>query len=85
METKNFLMFLGGISEDFIKKTIGIGKAKAELIKAWQTTIDASNKRNEDAAANSRPMTGGIDSYTRYQMYQDCLQMARKDARTCIP
>lgn len=92
-DVKNFITLVDGISEDFNKKTIGIAKAKAELIKAWQSTIDTSNKRNEDAAARPifipSPIGGGgvrgIDSYTRNQMYQDCLQMARKDARTCIP
>jgi len=91
-ETKNFITLLNGISEDFNKKTIGFAKSKAEMIKAWQSTIDASNKRNEDDAARifiPPPIGGsgarGIDSFTRNQMYQDCLQMARKDARTCIP
>jgi hypothetical protein len=91
-DVKNFIRLLDGVSEDFNKKTIGFAKAKAEMVKAWQSTIDASNKRNEDAAARifiPPPIGGsgarGIDSFTRNQMYQDCLQMARKDARTCIP
>jgi hypothetical protein len=50
-DVKNFIRLLDGISEDFNKKAIGIAKAKAELIKAWQSTIDASNKINE---ANAR-------------------------------
>jgi hypothetical protein len=83
-ETKNFITLLDGISEDFNKKTIGFAKSKAELIKAWQSTIDASNNRSIPMPFGGAG-TGGIDSYTRNQMYQDCLQMARKDARTCIP
>ena len=51
-ETRNFYRLLDGISEDANKKNIGIGKAKAELIKAWQSTIDASNK-NEQANIRS--------------------------------
>ena len=92
-EVKNFYLLLDGVIEDFNMKKIGVAKAKAEVIKAWQSTIDLSNKRDEDAAAIPifipSPIggagAGGIDSFTRNQMYQDCLQMARKDARTCIP
>ena len=67
--------------EDFNKGNYGLAKAKAEIIKAWQSTIDASNKRNEDSSAGG----GGIDSFTRNQMYQDCLQRAAMDFRICIP
>jgi len=94
-EIKNFYLLLDGVMEDFNRGNFGLAKAKAEVIKAWQSTIDSSNKRNEDAAANSRPIfippplggpgTGGIDSFTRNQMYQDCLQRAARDFRTCIP
>jgi hypothetical protein len=92
---KNFYLLIDAVVEDYKTNKIGLAKANAEIIKAWQTTIDASNKRDEDAAARAMPIfiqppiggagAGGIDSYTRNQMYQDCLQMARKDARTCIP
>jgi hypothetical protein len=92
---KNFYLLIDAVVEDYKTKKFGLAKANAEIIKAWQTTIDASNKRDEDAAARAMPIfiqppiggagAGGIDSYTRNQMYQDCLQMARKDARTCIP
>lgn len=94
---KNFYLLVDGVIEDFNMKKIGAAKANAEVIKAWQSTIDSSNKRVDDAAAaaaaipifNPPPIGGagvrGIDPYTRNQMYQDCLQMARKDARICIP
>lgn len=89
-DVKNFYSIIDGIVEDFNNNKIGLAKAKAEVIKAWQSTIDASNKRNEDAAAatsrgRGRGSAGGIDSFTRNQMYQDCLQRAAKDYRTCIP
>lgn len=93
-EIKNFYLLLDGVMEDFNRGNFGLAKAKAEVIKAWQSTIDSSNKRNEDAAASSRPIfispplaagAVGIDSFTRNQMYQDCLQRANKDFRTCIP
>ena len=92
-DVKNFISLLDGVSEDFNKKTIGFAKSKAEMIKAWQSTIDASNKRGEDATSakpNYIPSPiggagGGIDSFTRNQMYQDCLRMAARDLRTCIP
>ena len=78
---KNFYLLLDGVMEDFNKGNYGLAKAKAEIIKAWQSTIDASNKRNEDSSAGG----GGIDSFTRNQMYQDCLQRAAMDFRICIP
>ena len=85
-EVKNFYLLADGVVEDFNNKKVGYARAKAELIKAWQSTIDASNNRNENAASRPiAPPTGGIDSYTRNQMYQDCLKMATKDYRTCIP
>jgi hypothetical protein len=92
-EVKNFYLIVDGVIEDFNMKKIGVAKANAEVIKAWQSTIDSSNKRVDDAAAIPMfippPIGGagvrGIDPYTRNQMYQDCLQMARKDARICIP
>ena len=78
--------------EDFNKGNYGLAKAKAEIIKAWQSTIDASNKRDEDSRRpifTPPPMGsaggGGIDSFTRNQMYQDCLQRAAMDFRICIP
>lgn len=94
-ETKNFYVFLDGVMEEFSSGKFGIAKAKADILKAWQSTIDASNKRNEDAAsaqttvivappaAGSR--AGGIDPFTRHQMYEDCLVRAATDHRTCLP
>jgi len=97
-DIKNFYILLDGVMEDFIKGNFGIAKAKAEIIKSWQSTVDASNKRIENSATIISPViispveqsiggagTVGIDSYTRNQMYQDCLQRATKDFRTCIP
>jgi hypothetical protein len=83
-DVKNFISLVDGISEDFNKKIIGFAKSKAELIKAWQSTIDASNNRSIPMPFGGAG-TGGIDSYTRNQMYQDCLQMAGRDGRICIP
>jgi len=48
--TKNFYSLLDGVMEDFNKGNFGLAKAKAEIIKAWQSTIDASNKREQDSA-----------------------------------
>jgi hypothetical protein len=47
---KNFYLLIDGVMEDFNKGNFRLAKAKAEIIKAWQSTIDASNK-NEQANA----------------------------------
>jgi hypothetical protein len=89
-DVKNFYLLIDAVVEDYKAKKFGLAKANAEIIKAWQTTIEASNNRNEDAVMKSLQLNtprnqGGIDSFTRNQMYQDCLQRASKDFRTCIP
>lgn len=87
---KNFYLLIDAVVEDYKAKKFGLAKANAEIIKAWQTTIEASNNRNADAVMKSLQLNaprnqGGIDPFTRNQMYQDCLRMASKDFRTCIP
>ena len=37
-----------------------------------------------DSGSGSRS-SGGVDGFTRHQMYQDCLGKAQWDYRTCIP
>ena len=37
-----------------------------------------------DSGGGSRS-SGGVDGFTRHQMYQDCLGKAQWDYRTCIP
>ena len=50
-EVKNFYLLVDGVVENFNNQKFGVSVAKAEIIKAWQSTIDASNKRNEGIAA----------------------------------
>jgi hypothetical protein len=49
-EVKNFYLLVDGVVENFNNQKFGVSVAKAEIIKAWQATIDAPNKRNEDVA-----------------------------------
>jgi hypothetical protein len=36
-------------------------------------------------SGGGRRSSGGVDEFTRHQMYQDCLVKAQWDHRTCIP
>jgi hypothetical protein len=52
-EVKNFYLLVDGVVEDFNSKKIGLAKAKAEVIKAWQSTIEADNIKIQNDISNS--------------------------------
>lgn len=52
-DVKNFYVLLDDIVEDYNSEKITLKKAKAELIRAWSVTIDASNARQSAARANT--------------------------------
>lgn len=78
VNVKNFYSLLDGINEEFQAGKIGWGKASADLIKAWQSTIDAGNKASRARSAGSDP----AEDFNRNQRYWDCL--ARPGA-LCLP
>lgn len=63
LDVKNFFRLVESINEEFIDKKITSAKARAEMIKAWQSTIDTSNKFNESQASGVNP--AGIDLVTQ--------------------
>ncbi len=82
-DVKNFYALIDVIDEDFDRNKISMIRAKAEVIKAWQSTIDASNKGNAGNSFRADP----AEAYHRHIRYQDCLAGLPRGgvARVCLP
>jgi hypothetical protein len=62
-EVKNFYLLIDGVVQDYKINKISLAKAKAEVINAWQSTIDTSNKRViENANANANASRSVVNS-----------------------
>jgi hypothetical protein len=89
-ETKNFVTLLDGISEDFNKKTFGFAKSKAEMIKAWQSTVDASNKneqvnvRSNQVQPSTNTMAEQINQLDLQRRF-DQINRIQESGKPCYP
>lgn len=77
-DVQNFYTLMIAIEEDFQRRKITMTKANAELIKAWQMTIEASNNASKARSSNSDP----AESFNRHQRYQNCLN---RGGTMCLP
>ena len=77
-DVQNFYTLLMAVEEDFQRRKITMIKANAELIKAWQMTIETSNNASKARSSNSDP----AESFNRHQRYQDCLN---RGGSICLP
>ena len=58
-EVKNFYLLIDGVVQDYKISKISLNKAKAEVVNAWQSTIDTSNKRIAESANTNRALVNG--------------------------
>ena len=75
---QNFYTLMLAIEEDYQRKKITMTKANAELIKAWQMTIEASNNASKARSSGQDP----AESFNRNQRYWSCLKQA---GAICLP
>ena len=77
-DVQNFYTLMLAIEEDYQRKKITMTKANAELIKAWQMTIEASNNASKARSSNSDP----AEAFNRHQRFQNCLN---RGGSMCLP
>lgn len=53
-EVKNFYLLIDGVVQDYRMNKTSSSKANAEIINAWRSTIDASNKRIASTSDSNR-------------------------------
>ena len=66
---KAFYIFLDEIVEESNRGSYGMAKAKGEMLRAWQSTIDVSN-RGATAATTSNTNAESANDLTRLQILQ---------------
>ena len=82
-EVNNFYLLIVGVVEDFNTKKIGLAKAKAEVIKAWQSTIEADNIKTQKDISDSimRQQINQLDMQRRFDQTNKILD----SGKPCIP
>lgn len=83
-DVKNLYLLIDGVMEDFNKGNFGIAKAKAEIIKVWQSTIDASNKSDQaNAPINQiQPPSNNMDGQINLEALRRASEMLKNDGST---